>query len=134
MDNGPWTHNSNPLVLHELKKGEQPREVPLVYADFWIQVYDLPFGFFVKAVGEALGGFIGMFFDYDETTYGTGSNQYMRVRVRMDVRKPLKREKKIKRPGEQPVTCSFKYEKLPTFCFICGVIGHVERNCEIRFR
>ncbi|CAN1849507.1 hypothetical protein LINPERHAP1_LOCUS39393 [Linum perenne] len=57
----------------------------------------------------------------------------MRFRVKVDVRKALKREKKIKRPGGNNFTCFFKYEKLPTFCYICGLIGHVERNCEVHF-
>ena len=31
------------------------------------------------------------------------------------------------------VTVYFKYEKLPNYCFICGVMGHVNRTCDIRF-
>ncbi|CAN1852160.1 hypothetical protein LINPERHAP1_LOCUS40528 [Linum perenne] len=58
----------------------------------------------------------------------------MWFRTRLDVRKALKREKKIKRPGGNSFTCYFEYEKLPSFCYICGLIGHVERNCEIRFQ
>jgi hypothetical protein len=30
-------------------------------------------------------------------------------------------------------TVKFKYEKLGTFCFVCGVMGHAENKCEIRF-
>ncbi|CAN1825599.1 hypothetical protein LINPERHAP1_LOCUS31224 [Linum perenne] len=52
----------------------------------------------------------------------------------MDVRKSLRREKRLKRPGGRAELCKFRYEKLPTFCFICGLIGHVERNCQIQFR
>ncbi|CAN1842039.1 hypothetical protein LINPERHAP1_LOCUS36716 [Linum perenne] len=57
----------------------------------------------------------------------------MRIRVRMDVRRALKREKKIKRPGGNVEVGRFRYEKLPTFCFLCGLMGHVERNCQVRF-
>ncbi|CAN0845642.1 hypothetical protein LINGRAHAP2_LOCUS4163 [Linum grandiflorum] len=58
----------------------------------------------------------------------------MRVRVYMNVLEPLKIEKKVKEQGGDWHICSFKYEKLPTFCYTCGCIGHVDRNCEIDFR
>ncbi|CAN1744060.1 hypothetical protein LINPERHAP1_LOCUS1999 [Linum perenne] len=51
----------------------------------------------------------------------------------MDVRRPIKREKRVKRPGGNTEICKLRYEKLPTFCYICGLMGHVERNCQIRF-
>ncbi|CAN0916997.1 hypothetical protein LINGRAHAP2_LOCUS30039 [Linum grandiflorum] len=44
----------------------------------------------------------------------------MRIRVRMDARKSLKREKKVTKPNKE-ITVTFKYEKLPTFCFL--VVG-----------
>jgi hypothetical protein len=30
-------------------------------------------------------------------------------------------------------TVKFKYEKLGTFCFVCGVMGHAENKCPVRF-
>ncbi|KAG8371147.1 hypothetical protein BUALT_Bualt13G0056500 [Buddleja alternifolia] len=36
-------------------------------------------------------------------------------------------------PGGQEVKLSFSYEKLPNFCYLCGVIGHIEDRCEIRY-
>lgn len=47
----------------------------------------------------------------------------MRIRVTMDIRKSLKIRMKIKE-GEDWCWENFKYEKLPTFCFFCGIIGH----------
>ncbi|CAN1795371.1 Cleavage and polyadenylation specificity factor subunit 6 [Linum perenne] len=90
-------------------------------------------GFFVETVAKALGSYIGTFLEYDDHIYVDAQEHVLRFRVRLDVRKALKREKKIKRPGGNSFTCYFKYEKLPTFCYICGLIGHVERNCEVRF-
>ncbi|CAN1786023.1 hypothetical protein LINPERHAP1_LOCUS17090 [Linum perenne] len=58
----------------------------------------------------------------------------MRVRVRLDIRKPLKREKKIRVEGGESFTCAFRYERLPNFCYICGKLGHIDRYCEVIFQ
>jgi hypothetical protein len=57
----------------------------------------------------------------------------MRIRVRVDVRHPLKREKKVKSQGGDWCIVNFKYEKLGIFCFVCGIMGHAENKCEVRF-
>ncbi|CAN1783498.1 Uncharacterized protein At4g02000 [Linum perenne] len=134
IDNGPWTHNGYLLVLHEMRDGDKPLEVSLTTADFWIQLYGLPRSYYIEPVGKAMGNFIGSYISWDEKLHGGVGEEFMRVRVKMDVRKSLKREKKVKKPGGAAAVCRFRYEKLPTFCFICGLIGHVERNCQIRFQ
>lgn len=48
---------------------------------------------------------------------------YFRVRVTIDVRKPLKRKTKITKTKEDWYWISFKYVNVPTFCFICGVLS-----------
>ncbi|CAN1811830.1 hypothetical protein LINPERHAP1_LOCUS26348 [Linum perenne] len=58
----------------------------------------------------------------------------MRVRIRLDVTRPLKIEKKVRRPGGEWLEGKFRYERLPTFCYVCGRIGHVERHWEIWYR
>lgn len=35
----------------------------------------------------------------------------------------------IKKVGHDEAWVNFKYEKLPNFCFFCGVIGHAEKFC-----
>jgi hypothetical protein len=57
----------------------------------------------------------------------------MRLRVRIDVRQSLKKETKVKDREGKWCTVKFKYEKLGIFCFVCGVMGHAENKCEVRF-
>lgn len=37
---------------------------------------------------------------------------------------------KLKKSAKEWCWVNFKYESIPTFCFICGMIGHGERFCE----
>ncbi|CAN1806584.1 hypothetical protein LINPERHAP1_LOCUS24727 [Linum perenne] len=58
----------------------------------------------------------------------------MRLRVSLDIRRPLKREKKVRIEGGECITCTFRYERLPNFCYICGKLGHIDRYCEVLFQ
>lgn len=58
---------------------------------------------------------------------------YLRVGVLVNVDKPLKRRMKINRSKEEGFWANFKYERMPMFCFICGVIGHSEKFCHKLF-
>ncbi|CAN1793630.1 hypothetical protein LINPERHAP1_LOCUS20057 [Linum perenne] len=133
MESGPWSFDQNLLVMRELKEGELPHEVDLHYADFWVQMHQMPRGFCSEAVGTALGNYVGKCVKYDDRTIPTNDDFFMRARVTVDIRRPLKREKKVKLAGGVTGTCKFRYERLPNFCYICGKIGHIDRYCEVRF-
>uniref|UniRef100_A0A803P229 Zinc knuckle CX2CX4HX4C domain-containing protein n=1 Tax=Cannabis sativa TaxID=3483 RepID=A0A803P229_CANSA len=47
----------------------------------------------------------------------------------MNINMPLKRRMKFRRRGRDTFYANFKYERVPTFCFICGIMGHSERFC-----
>jgi hypothetical protein len=57
----------------------------------------------------------------------------MRVRVKVDVRQPLKKDTKVMNEEGKWCTVNFKYEKLGVFCFVCGTMGHAKNKCEVRF-
>ncbi|KAL2927589.1 Gag polyprotein [Bienertia sinuspersici] len=47
----------------------------------------------------------------------------------LDITKPLRRSQSIKNKKGRVVTINYKYERPPLFCFICGVMGHGEKDC-----
>ena len=57
----------------------------------------------------------------------------MRVWISLDVNKPLKWRMKVKKASEEWLWIHFKYERLPTFCYFCRVLGHSENFCEKAF-
>ncbi|CAN1780106.1 hypothetical protein LINPERHAP1_LOCUS14989 [Linum perenne] len=134
MELGPWSFDSSLLVLKEVQPGETPYTVDLTRVDFWVQVCDLPATMYTEKVGTALGNFVGRFVEYDESNLVPFDREYMRLRVSLDISKPLKREKKVRVEGGKCITCTFRYERLPNFCYICGKIGHIDRYCEVLFQ
>jgi hypothetical protein len=67
--------------------------------------------------------------EYDDKNDNLSWRKYMRIRVLIDVRKPLKRQKKIKKQGAESIMVQFKYERLGTFCYVCSILGHSDLKC-----
>lgn len=115
MDGAPWMYNNHLLVFHRMKANEDPLQVPMVFffLYFWIQIHDLPIDLFSKRVVKYFGNFIGEFIDYDTNKLSRDYKSYMRIRVKIDVRRPLKRQKKlILSYSSNPMYVSFQCKKI----------------------
>lgn len=99
LDGGPWTFEHNLLVYHKLKENEDPHLVKLHKIDIWIQVYDLPKGLLSDNILMNIGNFVGNFVKTDPANLNGGWRMYARIRITMDLEKPLKRRMRIKREG-----------------------------------
>lgn len=55
-------------------------------------------------------------------------NEFMRIKVKLDVTKPLARRKRKNFGDEEAVWVQFAYERLSKFCYCCGIIGHCHRD------
>jgi hypothetical protein len=78
---------------------------------------------------------------------GMALGKFLRVKVRIDITKPLMRgimlnldeedaqaievEEEEEKPGHW---CRFEYEFLPDFCFLCGLLGHIDRVCKVNLK
>ncbi|XP_039062850.1 uncharacterized protein LOC120207461 [Hibiscus syriacus] len=129
---GPWYFNTHLLVLHMLQEKEDLMLVSLNIVDFWVRIVDLPEGFVSERMAKLFGNFISEFLEYDASDVSLGYKGCIHSRVRIDVRQPLKRNKKLALPNRNHVYAAFQYEKLRLFCFICEKSGHGEGFCPIR--
>lgn len=117
------------IALEPVAANEDPVRVPLWHVNIWIQIHDLPMGFMTETVGKQLGNFFGEFLEYDVKNNTSIWRECMRLRIKLDVRKPLKRKKKIVKKDGKEFTVTCKYERLGEFCFLCGLVSHSERFC-----
>ncbi|CAJ2661731.1 unnamed protein product [Trifolium pratense] len=133
LNGGPWIFDYNMLLLEQVQLGMQVDHIPLFHAVMWVQIHDLPMGLMKEKVGIGLANYIGSFVEYDKNNNTSFWRQFMRVRVKIDVRQPLKKDYKVKNKEGKWCTVNFKYEKLGVFCFVCGIMGHAENKCEVRY-
>jgi hypothetical protein len=133
LNGGPWSFDNNTLILERVQLGVQIEHIPLHFVNMRAQVHDLPTGLMKESVGLRLANYIGSFLEYDKNNNSSFWRQYMRIRVKIDVRLPLKKDTKVMDKEGKWCTVKFKYEKLGIFCFVCGIMGHAENKCEVRF-
>lgn len=131
IDGGPWTFEQSLLVYHRLQLNEDPHLVPLNSMDIWLQLYDVPKGLVSDKVLQSIGNYVGDSVKTDHMNIKEPWRLYVRVRITMDVTKLLKRRMMIKRDGGVWNWVNFKYENLSLFCFVCGKMGHSDRDCEV---
>lgn len=55
----------------------------------------------------------------------------MRLRVEIPIDQPLMRGMNISLEGGKGKWVRIKYEKLPYYCYKCGLVGHRFRDCEL---
>lgn len=53
----------------------------------------------------------------------------MRIKVKINLEKPIKRGTKIRFGDSNPIWLPVTYERLPSFCYWCGKLGHTHRDC-----
>lgn len=130
LDEGPWSFENNTLICKQVPPNTRPEEVVLDSLDYWVQIHNLPTMFANTEFVEKIGNYVGTFISADPNNFGgTWNSSFFRIRVSLKINEALKRRMKLRlRDGDfQWVT--FKYERLSTFCFCCGLIGHSDRFC-----
>ncbi|KAK4430657.1 hypothetical protein Salat_1366400 [Sesamum alatum] len=129
----PWAFDKNLLVLKAISAEENPMNVNLDWCDFFVHAHDLPIGKMTKPIAQFIGNQIGIFKDVDMDDTGGSWGATLRIRVSLDVTKPLLRVLKIRTPFGNEQLITFTLERLPNFCYLCGCLGHLSKFFPRRF-
>ncbi|TXG51194.1 hypothetical protein EZV62_023718 [Acer yangbiense] len=87
----PWSFD-NALIALEKPVGMGTLDsLNFDTADFWVQIHQVPLLCMTHDIGRFLGGMIGEVLDVDGGNSGDCVGKFMRVRIRVDIKKSLKR-------------------------------------------
>ncbi|KAL0381479.1 UNVERIFIED_CONTAM: putative mitochondrial protein [Sesamum angustifolium] len=134
LASGPWAFEKNLVVLAPVSDIDNPAEVDLAWCDFHVRIHGLHLGKMTPEIASFIGGKIGRLKDFDLSKGPESWGSFMRLRVAINVTKPLTRALKLRTVLGDEHIVTFTYERLPNFCYLCGRIGHISKWCETRFQ
>ncbi|KAL0370752.1 UNVERIFIED_CONTAM: hypothetical protein Sangu_0393300 [Sesamum angustifolium] len=134
FDRYPWAYEKKILVWAPVEAVDNPNLVDLSWCDFRIHIHGLPLGKMTRDLATFIGNNLGKFKEVDLDSNGEVWGSSVRIRASVDITKPLKRALKIRTVLGDEQLVTFTYERLPNFCYLCGVMGHLSCQCEVQLQ
>lgn len=122
----PWTFDQNLVLLNDFEGNQQPSNITMNLRPFWIRSYNLPLGCRSAQHIRLLAGSIREVLEMDGEGVSWDTSAHFRVHI--NVTKPLRRVQRISMGKGESALIEVKYERLPTFCYACGVMGDIEQD------
>lgn len=122
----PWLFDNHILVIEAFDGLIQSKNTKFDRASLCLQLLQLPYVGMNKKCGEQIDKTIGKVGEVDVDEEDVGWGQSLRIKVRIDLTKPVARGRTITIKGTKywiPV----KYEKMPRVYFKCGCIVYDQK-------
>ena len=129
LDMSPWSYEKQLVIIQDFEADLTPKEIELKWSPFWIQMFNLPLKSRTRETGIAIGSKLEEVLDVDVLESGVQWGKCLRVRIRIDVTKHLVRGKRVTIEGKEHCWINFRYERLPNFCYKCGMLSHGIKEC-----
>ncbi|MBA0634173.1 hypothetical protein Godav_025534, partial [Gossypium davidsonii] len=123
LEGRPWLFRKSLILFNRLSQEMERDQISMTSSPFWIKIDsllpELGKKDLMHAIGVTFGGVIR----------SEISDTCCRLRISMDVRKPLRRGIFVSSINIKKIWVPFKYENLSIFCFGCGRMGHGLTDC-----
>lgn len=123
--------NGASLQLAPWKPYFEPAFAKLNTAVVWVQLHNLPVEFWDGESLESIAASMGRLLKIDDYTSSMSRSKFALICVEIDLSKPLKQGFWVG-DDDHRVFVVVLYEKLPTFCYLCGMVGHGSNHCSRR--
>lgn len=130
LDEGPWAIDGFCLNLKHWKPEQRLEEIDLESMSVWVQIHGLTLDQMVENNARLIGQQIGSVVETGKIEKDGIIRGFLRVRVDLNISDPLVKGTWVQSKGGSRIWAEFKYERLPSLCFKCGRIDHVEKACK----
>jgi hypothetical protein len=130
----PWSYDKSIVAFHRLLEDGDLDTMVFDNVVFWVQIHNLPILSLKREVALGLGKTIGEVLTTTDSDEEMGGGRVMRIRVKVNINKPLCRGRKIGLANGKDSWVAFRYERLPNYCYWCGLLTHGEKDCDYWLR
>lgn len=127
LNKGVHTFNEWTLAIERWK--EFPPADYLQFIHVWVQIRKIPINHYTTESITALGEIIGQVKEVVFDPLQPQSQDFVRVLVRFDVTKPLRRSKVVSFKHIGEVTIFYDFERIQKRCFYCQRLTHDQSSC-----
>ncbi|KAL8555033.1 hypothetical protein ACS0TY_003003 [Phlomoides rotata] len=117
-------------MLKELESGEQRSTLVFGKTSFWLRIYELHMAARIQNIIALIAIKIGDLVEVDQMSL-EGFSRSLHVKINIDLQRPLKKGLHIEMHESHKLWIEFKYERLPSFCYVCGTLGHLRKECDL---
>lgn len=128
----PWVLDKHALILEPVDPAKNLADHKLTWLPLVTRVHQLSLANRSEQVARLIGDRLGRFVELPKLSESFYSPHF-RIKILVDVTMPLKRGINFQGVDGKKEWLSVTYERLPIFCFLCGVIGHMEDKCPARY-
>jgi hypothetical protein len=124
----PWVFDGNLFSVAEFDGVTQLVSIEFEKVALWVRMLNLPLACMNSEIGTMIGSAIGQVEEIEIDEEGVGWGRFLHAKIQMDLTKPLICGRRLKVQGVS-MWVDLQYERLPRFCFSCGVVKHGALGC-----
>ncbi|XP_020199593.1 uncharacterized protein [Aegilops tauschii subsp. strangulata] len=130
---GPWLFRWMGMLIEDYDGKQDPASIVFDGLYVWAQIHNIPELYRKPEVVDQLARRIGRVKETQLSPRLFYEGDYVRIRARVLVNKPLTRVTPLNVVGEGRKFLPVKYEKIPYFCQVCGLMGHNHEESEMEY-
>ena len=131
LDGRQWVFEGNLLLVEDFDENTFPLDYTFDKVVFWVRMINLLLGCMGQAIGKRIGETADRVEMVDVGVNGIGWSKFLQVKILLELNKLLPKGRKINIQGKS-VWVTFQYERLPKFCYACGIISHEKTGCPLK--